>query len=329
VKTRILTGLCLMFALALLATSPAAQPVPADSLMAGAGIETPCEKFLEALTKSDVAGMHSQLATWKQNALKLSWARMQKRFADGKLTEEQVKAWLAKQDPSAKSGVTTWEQLKAAKHEQFFALSAGLWTLPSRSAATWLMVEKAVGLREPGDARIIAWGGALDYETDTGDKAVFTLAVDGDKWVVVDFALQLGVAKANLGAALRRELGGKRVWSSLEKTKISEGEILLGAARDFCRVEYSKTGSADRVTKRFNQESADGAFEGTYFNVSEYIKELPASDYDAAVIAEPQEDGLPFVMMLFKWASGNSTIEWLDDRDTLNERIAELTEETE
>jgi hypothetical protein len=328
-RAHIWLGLCLLLALAALTHDSVAQVAPENGLMAGAGIEKPADEFMEALQKSDLAGMHGQLALWKQNAAKLVFARMEKRFKDAKLTEDQVKAWLAKQDPSAKSGVATWEQLKTAKPEQFLALHVGLWTLPSRSASTWLMVERLVGLQEPRGMQVMPWGGLLRYENEAGDSAEITLAIDADKWVITDFALSLGRANADLGSALRREAGGPRTWTQAEKAKASEGEQLLGFARDFCRVEYSKTGSADRVTKGFNEEVGDGVFKGEYYDVNDYIKELAGSDYDAAVVAEPLEEGQPWLLMTFKWASGKSSIEWFEDRDALNERISVLTEKKE
>lgn len=93
------------------------------------------------------------------------------------------------------------------------------------------------------------------------------------------------------------------ITSNTRDARRAEGEQLMGAARDFCRVTYSKTGSAANVSAPFTAEVATGAFDGEYFEVQTYV---PATPQLNATSTGTDTAG----NITWQWASGNSAIAW-------------------
>jgi hypothetical protein len=91
----------------------------------------------------------------------------------------------------------------------------------------------------------------------------------------------------------------------------AEGEQLMGSARDYLRVEYSKTGNANDTYQKFRQEAGRHTFEGKYYRVDPNPGPSQNMGYDARVTCSPNRsssDGKG--AMDFNWADGNSTISW-------------------
>ncbi|MCB9894780.1 MAG: prepilin-type N-terminal cleavage/methylation domain-containing protein [Planctomycetes bacterium] len=93
------------------------------------------------------------------------------------------------------------------------------------------------------------------------------------------------------------------ITSNTRDARRAEGEQLMGSARDFCRVEYSKNGNASAVTAPFGVQVANGAFAGKYYSVNTY-----ATTPSVLATASSTSDGNG--LMTWVWASGNSTISW-------------------
>lgn len=332
-KAHVWLALCLLLALAAMGNVPAAQVAPENSLLAGEGLEAGTAGFMDALNVEDYAEMFKGLASWKQNAVMLTHERLMKRIADGAFTEESLKALLEKQDPSGSLGIKTLGQLKAAEPGQVLALTSGLCLVlggeyRKRKQLKWYVTERNVGLMfgAAPDVQMSQWGGMVRYENSAGDHFVFVLSVEKQAWRITDFVARVGKTAAYLVNALNQDVGGPRVWSESQKMHVTEGDQLLRSARDYCRVQYSKTGAAADVTKHFNKEIATGGYDGNYYKVKEYIKELPGSSYDAALVAHPVDANDPWLLLQFKWSSGNSELVQCDDQNALNEKIRELTE---
>ena len=90
----------------------------------------------------------------------------------------------------------------------------------------------------------------------------------------------------------------------------SEGEQLMGSARDFVRVEYSKHGKAEATREPFRKAVESGKFTGKYFSISPDLRfqlntatlqTAPGEDYNSA-------DGTGYIT--FEWALGKSAIDW-------------------
>ena len=97
------------------------------------------------------------------------------------------------------------------------------------------------------------------------------------------------------------------ITSNTRDARRAEGEQLLGSARDFCRVEYSKTSTPPTSLAA----AGTGAFVGKYFQVTG-APGAGSGSFDASLSATPvaagSSDGTG--TMFFIWASGNSSISW-------------------
>ncbi|MCA8913364.1 MAG: hypothetical protein KDB82_16820 [Planctomycetes bacterium] len=336
-KTHVTLCLCLLLALFAFRQDTGAQAAPENNLMAGEGLEDAPNAFVAALKTEDYMAMFNALASWKQNAVGLKQERLNNRIADGKFTGDEAKAWITAQDPTGELGLKTLEDLKGAHPSKFLALHSGMTLLlvnemRKKNRLNWYVTDHQVGLlqtrRDP--VRMLPWGGYVKVENSAGDNITFLLQIDGGKWKISEFDIKVGSIGIELANVLENEISsgtGHKAWSSVQKSRAAEGEQLLGAARDFCRVEYSKTGNEGSVTKPFERERANGSFDGTYYEVKEYIKELPGSDYDAAITAHPTDADDPWLAILFKWGSGKSAINWYDDKKSMDDAISKLREE--
>ncbi|MEZ5992553.1 MAG: type II secretion system protein [Planctomycetota bacterium] len=88
----------------------------------------------------------------------------------------------------------------------------------------------------------------------------------------------------------------------------AEGERLLGAARDFCRAEYSKTNDPSSVAAGFTTQQGNGAFDGHYYDVDTFATSSSVGGMDAHVATDSGVDGTG--TMDFAWASGKSSVSW-------------------
>ena len=88
----------------------------------------------------------------------------------------------------------------------------------------------------------------------------------------------------------------------------SEAAQLLGAARDYCRAEYSKTNSEANVQTAFTAQQSNGAFSGQYYNVATFANSSSVSGMDAHTATDTGTEGTGTID--FAWASGTSQITW-------------------
>ncbi|MCA8916991.1 MAG: hypothetical protein KDB90_16495 [Planctomycetes bacterium] len=98
--------------------------------------------------------------------------------------------------------------------------------------------------------------------------------------------------------------------SGQHDSRRSEGEQLMGSARDFLRVEYSKNGSSEATREPFRHAVAKGEFTGKYFSVS---GDIVFNGEGGTIHTEPGQsyksvDGTGY--MTWDWRSGNSLIDW-------------------
>jgi hypothetical protein len=325
-KAHVWLGLCLLLGLAALADTPRAQTAPGDDVMAGKGLEVAPGDFMNALNVEDYAAVLDTFASWTRNSVVLAQERLNDSIEKGSFTESDLKEMTGKLDPSGSLGLKTLDDLKAAKPGVVMALKSLLsLTVTSeyrkKKRENWYVVRHNVGLFD-GFSRLKPWIGVIRYEDKDGDYAEFALALEKHKWRITEFTLEVNGSSASLEA-------GVGVWGVLtgrQKVRILEGKQLLGSARDFCRVEYSKTGEQDQVSSPFKKEVGSETFKGKFYEVDRYIADLPNSSYDAAVIATPVEDSDPYLVMTFEWMSGKSDIQQFTDKAALDKAIAGWTE---
>ena len=98
------------------------------------------------------------------------------------------------------------------------------------------------------------------------------------------------------------------VLNNTRDARRAEGEQLLGAARDFCRTEYAKTGSAANVSAAFTTQIGTGGFSGNYFQVTGFSDTSGVAGMDASVSTNASPDGTG--TMDFTWESGAAAFTW-------------------
>jgi prepilin-type N-terminal cleavage/methylation domain-containing protein len=86
----------------------------------------------------------------------------------------------------------------------------------------------------------------------------------------------------------------------------AEAEQLMGAARDFCRCEYAKTGDSSSVQAGFTFQVGQGNFNGEYFDVTTFNDS--SGVLDASVQTDTTADGQG--TLDFEWESGQSQFSW-------------------
>lgn len=92
------------------------------------------------------------------------------------------------------------------------------------------------------------------------------------------------------------------ITSNTRDARRAEGEQLLGSARDWARVEYSKAGVVPGAP-------VAGSFTGKYYAVTA-APGAGAAPYDATMVANPTSASDGIGTMHFAWASGQSSIAW-------------------
>ena len=331
-KTHVTLCLCLLLALFAFRQDTGAQAAPENNLMAGEGLEDAPNAFVAALKTEDYMAMFNALASWKQNAVGLKQERLNNRIADGKFTGDEAKAWITAQDPTGELGLKTLEDLKGAHPSKFLALHSGMTLLlvnemRKKNRLNWYVTDHQVGLlqtrRDP--VRMLPWGGYVKVENSAGDNITFLLQIDGGKWKISEFDIKVGSIGIELANVLENEISsgtGHKAWSSVQKSRAAEGEQLLGAARDFCRVEYSKT---EKLPKNLGDGLKDSTVEeefgGTYFNVRDAVYNDPDKKR-GAVVADPVEDeSLGYGALYFNYGDRTTDIKWYDTKDALDKAL--------
>ncbi|MCB9894812.1 MAG: prepilin-type N-terminal cleavage/methylation domain-containing protein [Planctomycetes bacterium] len=98
------------------------------------------------------------------------------------------------------------------------------------------------------------------------------------------------------------------VTNSTRDARRAEGEQMMGAARDFCRAEYAKTGNTSDVATAFGVQAANGAFSGQYYSVASFSASSTVAGMDASVQTNVAADGQG--RMDFTWESGTAAFSW-------------------
>jgi len=88
----------------------------------------------------------------------------------------------------------------------------------------------------------------------------------------------------------------------------AEGEQLLGAARDVCRAEYARSGSAATVAAEFTKQVAAGGLDGKYFKIETFGDTSSVGGMDAFVRTDSAADGTG--TLDFTWESGQAQFTW-------------------
>lgn len=324
--------LCLLMGLALLMNSSEAQVAPTNDAMSGNGMGESAKRALRAIEQADYAAFHRLLDAAAQGRVALAQERFLDLLDSGGVTDEQAVKLAENHDPGGKLGVSAAADLRNLTEAQFFGLMSGILAAdaqrrPEHRILRWHMVTRNVGLVEPsrrlGGGRVMPWGGVVGFENRAEETFVLLLTLEEGEWKVADYKLQADGVSLDFGELTGVDWDRDRfTWTSRERAMMAEGEQLMGTARNHCRVEYSKTASEKEAKETFEKEGLE-KYDGQYFRVVKVHIGLK-SDYDAAIEVRPQGDAKAYGLMLFKWASGESRIEWFTTQAELDQHLEEL-----
>jgi hypothetical protein len=95
------------------------------------------------------------------------------------------------------------------------------------------------------------------------------------------------------------------VTSNTREARRAEGEQLMGSARDLCRVQHQKAGTAP---KRLSAISRPGEFIGLYYQIDDAIESTSTQGKLHCSPMQSPSDGRGHIE--FKWQDGSSSIRW-------------------
>ncbi|MCA8914769.1 MAG: hypothetical protein KDB90_05095 [Planctomycetes bacterium] len=336
-KAHVWLGLCLLLGLALMQGQPVAQNAESDP----ASVRRMGDKIRTALVGGDYAVVFTQLRPAARGRVALLYERFKHELRKSGMNNDGAADIAKSLDPNGKLAIQGLKDLEALSEVDFFGLASGILRFPATRKAeqvnlAWHLVEQGQaynsGIFDQNTAGLSFFqsGPAVGYENRDGEQIGIVFEQEGTALLVASYSVQtdqgemsfhsLELGAADDGGALRRLLHG----GAPDSVKRSEGEQLLGAARDFCRVEYSKTGDKSAVGKPFATEVENGTFDGVNFGVRTYHAGLEGSEFDAALEVHPLDGDSGYGLMTFKWASGESEIEWFETKSELDERLTEL-----
>ncbi|MCZ7608143.1 MAG: hypothetical protein M5U25_19275 [Planctomycetota bacterium] len=336
-KAHVWLALCLLLALATFGDSPSAQLAPSNDAMAGAGLVEAAESARDALSTADYKALYNLLDAGARGQIALCHEKFVQHVDASEMTDEQAKNFAEAHDPGGHFGVTSVTQLRNLTEIQFLGMVSGLLAVQSeRSAETlslrWHLTNRSVGLMQPASRMLrkmdmIPWGGAVIFQNRADESLMLVFALEGSVWKLTYF--RMDTEQGDLDFEDIAKLSGN--WdsdlyrfTSVQRARMAEGEQLMGAARDYSRVHYAKTGEVDAVAKKFPEFIEGGDLAGKYYHVKVLHTDMGECDYDAAIETHPQIDGDAWGLLLFDWASGGAHFEWFESKTELDARIKDL-----
>ncbi|MBZ0135512.1 MAG: hypothetical protein K8I27_03935 [Planctomycetes bacterium] len=308
------------------------QPAQAQA-PGGQALHNKADSLRLALLSGTPEEFYNALAPWMQGRIDLSteeFVGTVKDFlkdldADKRAkSEREFLEELKDDDPNGVLGITSFDDLAKLSSAKFLALEFGTpkmqasADLKENREARWHEVERLVftakeEVEHNGEyVEADVTRGLVRFATIRGDSISVHAVADGDAWQVVDLELKLG---ADLALKLSDQDMISAPATATRDARRSEGEQLMGAARDWSRVEYAKTGTAPTKLTRA------GDFEGKYFKVRETVYKKPDMER-GAIVAEPVEDeALGYGALYFNYAEGGGDIEWYDSEKDLEEAL--------
>lgn len=102
------------------------------------------------------------------------------------------------------------------------------------------------------------------------------------------------------------------ITSNTGEARQAEGEQLLNSARDYLRIEYSKTMEDRDAFAAFATYHRSGAFDGQYYRVDPTPTLVRGGRYNAQITCSPTPAaaGGKRGQMQFAWVSGESELTW-------------------
>ena len=305
-----------------------AQDAPAGS----DGLKARADAVKDALLSGTVDELFGSFAPWLQGRAKLFKSDFVS-DVDAEIEETVQQAMLRTVKEHDPADILELKEVKDVKNLTAAQL-AGLWleyyTLrdekfsSARKDADWFEVDRRVATKSVGEGEGETVGRVI-YMSPQSHDAITVQAVQQDgAWYVTGLKCAIGELiidsdKSPLSPAI---LKLKEMKKETFRLKRSEAEILMGAARDYCRVEYSKT---EKLPKNLGDGLKDSTVEeefgGTYFNVRDAVYNDPDKKR-GAVVADPVEDeSLGYGALYFNDGDGTTDIKWYDTKDALDKAL--------
>ncbi|MEZ5993983.1 MAG: hypothetical protein R3E76_16740 [Planctomycetota bacterium] len=102
------------------------------------------------------------------------------------------------------------------------------------------------------------------------------------------------------------------ITSNTGEARQAEGEQLLGSARDYLRIEYSRYGNDREAFAAFANYHRNGVFDGTYYRVDPRPTTINNAGFNVQITCSPTpaSSGGKQGQMQFAWASGEYRTTW-------------------
>lgn len=268
-----------------------------------AAMEATARVTQASIDSGDYEGLFKLLAPWMQETTQLMHDTAIASLGTSADDDADVKAQAETLDPGNKLGVDSVARLKALSTPEFFGLVSGMLEYAhSQKPGKWYWVSLDEGLSEDRRNRsnVLGWAITVVFQrVDTTTLKVSLRSFNGE-FRVVDFSISDSDERRLVLSDAVSPGGSKTHGMFGSSARVSEGEQLLGSARDWSRVQYSKTGTAP--AKLENPEQ----WEGKYYSVLEDIH--LTGETGAAFVAQPKQASGRWLLIEFEWASGRSTI---------------------
>ncbi len=284
-----------------------------------AALEATARAAQASLDSGDYEGLFKLLAPWMQETTQLMHDTAIASLGTSAEDDADVKAQAAALDPGNKLGVDSVARLKALTTPEFFGLVSGVLEYAhSQKAGKWYMVYLGEGLQEERRNRssILPWGSTVAFQRVDTSKLTVSLRSFNGEFRVADFSISFRGERTLVLSEAVSPSGSSSSGMFGTSARVEEGEILLGSARDWSRVQYSKTGKAP--AKLEDPEH----FEGKYYSVQEEIHVI--DDARAALVAQPRQTSGRWLLIQFKWASGDTTIIQYANKAELDKALSDL-----
>jgi hypothetical protein len=333
-KGYISLGLCLLLALAALKQDSVAQMAPANDAMSGAGLAEAGEKTRQALMDGDYKTLYGMMDVAAVGQMALLQEKFIVALDESGMSDEDAKKFAEQLDQRGEFAIQGVNGLRNLTEVEFFGLMSGILTSrtarPVENAALrWHLVGKGVGVQEPRNKKlrrmaIMNWVGGLVYSNRKDESVSLLFTLDGKDWKLTYYEVDAKGADFDFAKLLEYADKWDKVsfkWTGTSRARMAEGEQLLGSVRDATRVQYSKTGVAPKKISDFQKLAS---FEGEYYAIEDTVYKV--SDQEAAVFVKPGDAADAWGLLVFEWASGNSSIEWFETEADRDGKVQELAD---
>jgi len=296
----------------------------------------------DGVRKALLTGTHDELynslAPWLRGRAELNLEKVQDMLAEhlAGLTpekraqdEKEFLRDLEKADPEGKLGITSFADLQKLSAAKFLALELKTPMLQSSAElkpnrdARWHQVERTIysateEMEVNGEwLEVQRTRGYVRFANKLGNQCTVHAVAEANVWQIVDFELNLG-DDSRISLSDADFIDEEGVEGNTRDARRAEGEQLLSSARDWSRVQYSKTGEAPKTISATQDLKS---FEGTYFRVRDTIYKKPDAERGGLVVEpiENIEDG--WGALYFDYASGKSDFKWYETEEALDEAL--------